>query len=624
MRAGQMIFKAGLLLASATVLPAAAPVPAAPQTGTLSFRDLNHNGRMDRYEDPGAPVEQRIDDLLAQMTLEEKAGMMVHGTLAAVDSPLGASRKGYDLGAARTAIMQRHANSFITRLTMPAAEFAAQNNAVQKIAEASRLGIPVTISTDPRHHFESTLGASTNGGGISQWPNTLAFAALGDPALVRRFGDIARQEYRAMGITMALSPQADVGVEPRWARYAATFGSDPATISRLAGAYVVGFQGSPTGLTRDGVATVVKHWVGYGAEPGGFDGHNYYGQQVTLTDTQFKAHVRAFDGALAAHSAGVMPTYVIVTGPKVDGRPLEPVGAGFSKQLLADLLRREKGFGGVIVSDWGITNDCPRECRAPDAAHPQMPWHIAMPWGVEDLTPTQRFAKGINAGIDQFGGVDDAAPVIAAVQAGLLTEARIDASVRRLLRVKFEMGLFDNPYVDAEVAGRIVGQPAWRQAGESAQRAAQVLLADRGHVLPVKPGRRVWLSGVDAAAARSAGYVVVDDPAKAEVALVRGATPFEVLHPHHFFGSRQHEGRIAFTAEDAPVRALTRARAAGIPAIFAVEMDRPADLTVVRPVASAILVNFGTSDAALLDVVAGRARAKGHMPFPLPGGAATR
>lgn len=163
---------------------------------------------------------------------------------------------------------------------------------------------------------------------------------------MQRFGDIARQEYRAVGIHMALSPQADIGVEPRWARFGATFGSDPALISRLAGAYVAGFQGGRTGVREDGVATIVKHWVGYGAEPEGFDGHNYYGRNVTLSDAEFARHVRAFDGALAVKSAGVMPTYVIVQGPKIAGKPLDPVGAGFSKQLLTELLRREKGFGG--------------------------------------------------------------------------------------------------------------------------------------------------------------------------------------------------------------------------------------------------------------------------------------
>lgn len=123
-------------------------------------------------------------------------------------------------------------------------------------------------------------------------------AAIGDPALVRRFADIARGEYRATGIHMALSPQADLATEPRWPRLTATFGADPASVSKFSGAYVAGFQGSSKGLTNKGVATVANHWVGYGAQPDGFVGHNYYGRFANLNDAIFAQHVAAFDDVL--------------------------------------------------------------------------------------------------------------------------------------------------------------------------------------------------------------------------------------------------------------------------------------------------------------------------------------
>lgn len=581
------------------------------------WRDLNHNGRLDPYEDSRQPIERRVDDLLARMTVEEKVGMLLHGTLPAADSPIGASSGGYDLDGAKQLITGHHLNSFITRLVMPPAAFAAQNNAIQRLAEGTRLGIPVTISTDPRHHFQSVLGASTTGGGFSLWPDTLGFAAIGDADLVRRFGDIARREYRAVGIHMALSPQADLATEPRWSRFAATFGSDPATVSRLTGAYVEGFQHGKGGVAADGVATVVKHWVGYGAEPEGFDGHNRYGRNVFLTDASFAEHVRAFDGPLAAGSAGVMPTYVIVHGPKVGGKPLEPVGAGYSKQMISGLLRGEKRYQGLVISDWSITRDCPESCVAPTAERPQTAAAIGMPWGVETLSAAQRFAKGIDAGIDQFGGSNDPAPILEALHAGLVSEARVDESVRRVLRLKFQQGLFDNPFVDEAEAARLVGSAPMQAEGDAAQRASQVLLRNEGNILPLAPGRKLWLHGVDAAAARKAGYVVVDDPADADAALIRTATPFEKLHPHHFFGARQHEGRLDFRRDDADFQVIVRA-SGRVPTIVAVEMDRPAILTPILPLAKAILVNFGASDAILLDTVAGRSVPGGRMPFALP------
>ncbi|WP_423603583.1 glycoside hydrolase family 3 protein [Sphingomonas sp. MS122] len=582
-----------------------------------AYRDLNRNGAMDPYENPALPIEARLDDLLARMTLEEKVGQLLHGTLPAKGSAIGASVAGYDLDKARELIAGRHVSSFITRLVMPPADFAAQNNAVQKMAEATRLGIPVTISTDPRHHFHATAGASTNGGGFSQWPETLAFAAISDPALVRRFGDAARREYRAVGIHMALSPQADIGSEPRWPRITATFGSDPAAVSRLAGAYVEGFQGGSSGVTRGGVAAVVKHWVGYGAAPEGYDGHNFYGRAVSMSDGEFAKHVEAFNGAFAVRAAGVMPTYVIVNGPRLNGAPLEPVGAGFSKQLLTELLRREKGYGGLIISDWAITRDCDAACTSPSAENQQLPASIGMPWGVEHLAVSERFAKGLDAGLDQFGGVDDPEPLLAAVRAGKIAATRIDASVRRILRLKFELGLFEQPFVDPSAAAAVLGNPAVRIEAEAAQRAGIVMLRNADGMLPLRAGTKLWLYGMDAASARAAGFEVVTKAEDADVALVRTATPFEMLHPHHFFGSRQHEGRLDFRADDPDTKAIAAA-ARHVPVIVAVEMDRPAILTALLPHSRAIVVTFGASESALLDVVRGHAKPRGRLPFDLP------
>ncbi|MBK6025831.1 beta-glucosidase [Brevundimonas nasdae] len=568
---------------------------------------------MDVYEDASRTVEERTDDLLGRMTLEEKVGAMMHGSLPAGDA-LGHGGERYDLAQIGTLIGERHLNSFITRLVVPPEQLAAENNAVQRIAEGTRLGIPVTISTDPRNHFQAVLGASTAGGGFSLWPETLGLAAIGDTDLVRRFGDTARREYRAVGIHMALSPQADLASEPRWPRVTATFGSDASHVSRMVEAYVEGFQGGRTGAGAAGVATVVKHWVGYGAQPNGFDGHNVYGRVARLDNASFARHVAAFEGAFNARASGVMPTYPILEGVTLKGEPLEPVAAGFNKQLLTDLLRVEKRFDGLVLSDWAITNDCDTACSAPTAENPQQSKDIGMPWGVETLSQPQRFAKGVIAGIDQFGGVNDGAMLMDAVREGLVPTARLDDAVRRIMRLKFELGLFDSPYVDPKAAARVVGDPASQSLADAAQRKAQVVLERVGSDVQVS---KVWLYNLDPAEALSRGWTVVDDPAQADLAVVRVNAPFERLHPYHFFGMRQNEGRLDFRDGDPDYEAIKQARRARRSAV-AVNLDRPAILTNVRDKADVLIATFGASDAAVLDVVTGRAEGEGRLPFELP------
>jgi beta-glucosidase len=584
----------------------------------LRFRDLDSDGKLSSFEDWRLPAKERARDIVTRMTLEEKLGTLLHGSLPGASGRFDPSDIGYGLVAVREAVSERHVTSFISRLTAAPARLAEQNNAVQEIAERGRLGIPVTISSDPRNHFQYVLGASEVGGGFSQWPEPLGFAALGDPAVVREFADIARREYRAVGLHMTLSPQADLATEPRWGRQLGTFGSDADLTSRLAGAYVQGFQGGSNGPERDGVLSVVKHFAGYGAQPEGFDAHNYYGRFADLSNGEFAQHVAAFEGALAANVGGVMPAYPILRGPTIAGQPIEPVGAGYSKLLLEGLLRGELGFDEMIVSDWAITQDCPDACRNPTEEDPQTPAAIATSWGVGGLSKAERFALGLAAGIDQFGGVDDPAPIAEAVARELVSVDRIDVSVARVMAAKFQLGLFDNPYVAPATAAKVIGNPQFAARAALAQRSAQVLLKNTGALLPVaEPGQRVYLFGVDADAARRAGLVVVESPEQADFAVIRSETPSEMLHPHHFFGSRYKEGRLDFRPGDPAYDALVAAKR-HVPTVLAIFLDRPAVLTSVLDHADAILANFGASDAAVLDVILGKAPARGRLPLELP------
>ncbi|HEY7194419.1 MAG TPA: glycoside hydrolase family 3 N-terminal domain-containing protein, partial [Gemmatimonadales bacterium] len=562
----------------------------------------------------------RARDLVGRMTLEEKAGTMMHGTVRSA-GPMGGVGMGaaYDTSANRKLIDSAHVTNLITRLAGDPATIAAQNNLLQRIAENTRLGIPLTISTDPRNHFQSVVGATVQTNRFSQWPEALGFAAIGDTALTRRFGDIARQEYRAVGIQMALSPQADLATEPRWGRIAGTFGEDATLAERMVRAYVAGFQHGETGLDTGSVVTVVKHWVGYGAAKDGFDSHTYYGRFAGFTGNNLDYHIQPFLGAFAARAGGVMPTYSILQGATWNGQPIEQVGAGYNRQLLTDMLRGRYGFRGIVVTDWAITWDCTERCKngAPAGERPSFA-DVAMPWGVEDLSMRARFVKAVQAGVDEFGGTERGDMLVEAVRAGELKEARLDSSVVRILTQKFAQGLFEHPYVDTAAADRIVGSEAFRAAGLEAQRRALVLLENKGGILPLKKGaRRVYLLGIAPEAVASEGWTVVDDASKADLAIVRLNAPFERLHPQYVFGQFLHEGSLAFKDGDPDFETFKRVSAV-VPTIATVYLDRPAILTPFKQTARALLANFGVSDAALIDVLTGRAKPEGKLPFELP------
>lgn len=592
----------------------------------VTFKDLDRNGKLDPYEDWRLSAEVRVADLVQRMSLEELAGLMVHGTLPSTGplAPLGVGNE-YDLVKVRQLIDEDHVSAFITRLNGSAEFFAKQNNEVQAIAESSRWGIPVTISSDPRHHFEQVLGATMQDTAFSMWPEALGFAAANDPALTRRFGNVVRQEYEAVGIRESLAPQADLATEPRWARISGTFGEDADTAKRMVEAYVAGIQNGADGLNAGSVIAVVKHWAGYGAAKDGWDGHNYYGRFADLSGHNFPQHLIPFTGAFAAHAASVMPTYSVLQGVAIEGKPLEQVGAGFNHQLLSELLRGQYGFRGVILSDWGITNDCSEACRNGTAGGVKpTPAEIGMPWGVEELSKAKRFAKAVNAGIDQIGGTEQSDVIVEDVHNGLISDARVREAAGRILLQKFELNLFEQPYVDETKAAVIAGNKDFVAEGQAAQARAVVLLDNKyvastgRRLLPVAPkGKKIYLYGVAAKAAEAVGFIVVTDPAQADLAIIRAPAAYEGEHPNFFFGSRQHEGRLTFMEGDAAYAELLRVSPM-VPTVFLTTLERPLMLTNVRPHATALLGDFGISDDPLLALITGRVSPSGRLPFELP------
>jgi beta-glucosidase len=576
--------------------------------GGLAFRDLDRNGRLTPYEDWRRSADARATDLLSRMTPEQRAGLLVHGTLPVAG-------QGYDPAALTTLVRDRHVTTMITRLAAPPATIAAAGNAVQELAEAQPLGVPVVISTDPRNGFSETAGQTVARVGTTAMPDFPGLAATGDPGLTRRLADVVRQEYRAMGITEGLSPQADIATEPRWTRINGTFGSDPRTVRAHVRAYVEGMQQGSRGLHRSSVATVAKHWVGYGAQENGYDSHYYYGRYAVFPGGNFDAHLVPFTGAFRANTAGVMPTYSILKDLVHDGHAVPQVGAGFNRYLLQDLLRGRYGFDGVVTSDWAITGDCPQACREnrPPAFFVG-PWGVGMPWGVEELTVLQRFALTINAGVDQVGGSDEPSYVVQAVRQGLVTAARVDESAHRVLVQKFELGLFENPFVDPAAATATAGNDRFTRLGDRAQAESLTLLTNRRHSLPVRQGTgrhrvdTVYLYGVDAAAAEARGLTVSTDPAQADLAVVRLSDPR---------GGADLTG-LGFDGDEPDYAAFQAAVAAGVPTVAVPKLDRPLILTNVVDRASAVLANYGVSDRVLLATLFGDRAPGGRLPFELP------
>jgi beta-glucosidase len=329
--------------------------------------------------------------------------------------------------------------------------------------------------------------------------------------------------------------------------------------------------------------------------------------------------VRPFTGAFAAHVAGVMPTYSILEGATVDGRPVEQVGAGFNRQLLTGLLRNRYRFDGVIVTDWAVTNDCSELCRngMPAGERPTFA-NVGMPWGVDNLSKADRFAKAVNAGVDQFGGTEESEYIVDAVRSGKITEKRVNESAYRIALQKFRLGLFENPYVVSARADSIAGSAAFQAQATAAQERSLVLLENKKSILPLAPnGKRVFLLGVDKTVAARYGFTIATDPSQADIAIVRTVAPFQTLHPQYMFGSMQHEGDLGFQSSDTTYAAIQRIIAA-VPTIVTVYLDRPAILGRLQDEAAALIGNFGVSDTALLDVITGKAKPEGHLPFELP------
>ena len=665
--------------------------------GGLKFKDLNKNGKLDKYEDWRLSAEERAKDLVKQMSVEQIAGLMlysIHQSIPGAETGIRAGMyngktfaksgaKAYDLTDQQKAFLKndnlRHV--LITTVSSPK-DAALWNNNAQAFVEGLGLGIPANNSTDPRHTAKATTEFNEGAGGqISLWPDGLAMAATFDPNIVQQFGEIAAKEYRALGIATALSPQIDLGTEPRWYRINMTFGESSRLTTDMARAYIDGFQTSTgkaeikNGWGYNSVNAMVKHWPSGGPEEGGRDGHWAMGKFAVYPGNNFQEHVNPFvngafklKGKTGAASA-VMPYYTISHGK-------DTVANGFSKYIITDLLREKYKYDGVVCTDWLITGD---EGKTPGD-------FAGKPWGVEKLSIAERHYQVLLAGVDQFGGNNVIAPLLEAYQMGVKQfgekafRARFEASGIRLLKNIFRVGLFENPYLNADESQVTVGQPAFMKAGYEAQVKSVVLLKNHQSALPVRVKKTVYVPKIYTPAVKDwwgnyqqakfeypidttvlkKYYQLTADPAKADFAIVFVSSPQSADGGYSAADRKQgNNGYVpislqygAYTAVDAREKSIaagdpvvdptikdrsfknkstvasntmdlqtildTKEMMKGKPVIVSVSASKPMIFNEFEAVADGIVLNFGVSSQAILDIISGKAEPSGLLPVQMP------
>lgn len=648
-----------------------------------AFKDLNKNGSLDVYEDWRQKVESRVADLASQMTVEQICGLMLYSRAVTIDS-----------AALNSDVLSYMKDDFIRHMLVSAVKDARTAamwaNNVQSYCESAELGIPANNSSDPRNYTNGK--ANTNAynpepdgefdpdgtSDISKWPREIGLGATFDPDVVGLYAKIAAAEYRAMGLTTALSPQIDLTTEPRWRRFYGSFSESPQLSRDMARTYCDAFQtteGSKNGWGHESVNCMVKHWPGGGTGEAGRDAHFGIGKYAVYPGNGFDISLIPFvQGAFnlkgkTKSASAVMPYYTISYNQDPSG---ENVANGFSGYIIRDLLRFEYGFDGVVCTDWGIVSDYEKTFI-----------HAGKPWGLENATLAERRLRCFEVGVDQLGGVYDVEPTLEAYKLWIekygeeSARERFEQSARRLLTNIFNVGLFENPYVSPDNAEKIVGNADFVTAGYEAQVKSIVMLKNHDNVLPAtgkvkvyQPLRKMgpaithWQYPVPAYEEYPFSrellekyFEVTDDPQEADIALVSIKSPFghwgyikpeddeeegkywpislqyspyTASHareksiaggdPSEASDNRSYRGRteISFNESDMHLVRQTKVLMGEKPVVLVVAMDRPFVPAEIEPYADAILLSFGVTNNALLDIISGHKEPSALLPCQLP------
>jgi beta-glucosidase len=643
------------------------------------FKDLNGNGRLDVYEDWRRSTQERIDDLVAQMTLEEKAGLMLIDTM-------NAGTNGAPPANAATFINDNKMRRFIFRSVVTATPTAGQvtplqaanfMNSVQELSEAARLGIPSVFKSNARNHYEkdARVGINEAAGAFTEFPKEAGIAAAalgeeavttglaptaGDMSIVRTFAQTMGDEWKSIGLRGMYGYMADMSTEPRWYRVHETFTENAdlntniirTLVETLQGPMVDGSSVSPTSA----VALTMKHFPGGGPQELGLDPHYTFGKTQVYPGGNFGYHLKPFMAAIDAGVSAIMPYYGVPISVTYEGVRYDQLGMAFSKQIVTDLLRGKLGFKGYVNSDTGVIND-----RA---------------WGLESKTVPERVATAINGGTETLSGFNQVKTIVDLVNAGLLSVDRVNEAAKRLLKEQFQLGLFENPYVDASRATAAIGSDANRAKGLEVQRKSVTLLQNQNRVLPLKAGARVYAMGMAKSDVEGYGFSVVDGEAlvngvrpsaagadyavirvevsnpRAATALYRstdaatGANPARISpitgkawgaddptgldNGLGFGGAYPWEAsNLSFTSMAASQSWQISPKLSDIQAVMNEVGPQKTVLSIYfrQPYvmdeasglrnAGAIVAGFGISNTALLDVLTGRFKPQGRMPFAL-------
>ena len=565
------------------------------------YRDLNRNGKIDIYEDNNFSAEQRAADLLSKMSLEEKVGQMFHPPISLKGGAISeimnlASGKG---DSTESLILNKHISHFNLYGSPSPLELSKKLNYLQRVSEKSRLAIPLTISSDPIHEVPRGGGiAAFSLKGFSKWPSQLGFAATRDSQTIKEFAEIAGKEYLAVGIRTALHPMSDLATEPRWARNFGTFGSNANLSSEFTKAYMDGFQGKR--IDKKSVLTMVKHFPGGGPQEDGLDPHLYSGRNQIYPGDNFNYHLKPFEEAINNGLKVIMPYY----GIPID-QTSENIAMAYNKDILTDLLREKLGFNGVICTDWGIIS----------GRH----------WGVDNLSIKERYKKSIDAGVDQYGGESSPKYILDLVKDNEITEERINFSVKKILINKFELGLFDEPFVDEQSVIKKVGIEPYINKGILAQKKSVVLLKndknDNKNVLPLSKGVKVFSDGFDKSILKN--YCeIIDNPKDSDFILLQLRTVFNGNQPSgidrpidNFLSKMFPNNDLNYDDE---ILSKIKKYSSTNKLITVVDLNRPAILTEIEKLSHGLIAVFGVFDEVVLEIIFGDFNPIGKLPFDIP------
>lgn len=593
------------------------------------FKDLNKNGALDTYEDWRRPTAERVEDLVGKMTLEEKVGFML---ISSVSMDGGSAFGLRDGGGEVTSglseedivmemnlftrqplpepmlmfsgttkgIEERHLRHLILRTNADPRLIAEWANNVQAVAEGTRLGIPVIVSSNPRNHVtvDNAMGVGLGDTTFSTWPGELGLAAMRDLELTREFAEIAGHEWASVGLRKGYMYMADLATEPRWERVEGTFGENADLAADMIREVTLGFQGENLG--KGSVALTTKHFPGGGPQVDGQDPHFFWGKDQHYPGDMFDYHLKPFKAAIEAKTSSIMPYYA-----KPVGTDFEEVAFAYNKRVLTGLLREQMGFEGIINSDTG-----PIEM---------------MPWGVESLSLPERYRRALDAGVDLFSGTADPASLLETVKSGLVSEARLDDSVRRLLAEKFALGLFEDPYVDPGYAERIVGSEEHQERADLALRKSIVLLRNDDSLLPLKSGSKVYVERYrDDLKGGNPSEVFAPMSHPWDVEFVRTREEADVvvlwLLPNNggLFGSTGDSIDLRLGENGVDVERVNQALQ-DKPTVVAINFSNPWVINEIdQGSLNTVVATFGTSMEALMDVVEGRFAPTGKLPFTIP------